>query len=169
MKPTPDKILDTRTNPQKLLTVGREGSTLNSRGTPIPNQTATAFSHTDAFQTAIPNEFTHATNSPPNVGRDAKFANVYPRLYDVKSGDPLASGLFSTDQLDSRIPESSAWNQNHLRIGTGKTGPALISKIFDDLKLPTGLAMESSHNPANPIEEKTAYLLGWKAAINQWR
>lgn len=139
----------------KILYTGTEGNTLLTRGTPHPTETQSAFSRHDAFQNAIPNDGVAALfpkdpvtliNSPPSLTRDAKLGGIFNKLlhhYTVTSVNPKSQGLFNTDQIDPRPPESSSWKGNHTQIPTPGTNTQLLRHAFGSNDLPMPETIES--------------------------
>lgn len=166
-----------------------EGSTRNTRGTPKPNETGEAF-HSQLQNldrdlpepTATPRSWSvHQTAPEHNLGDGSQGFDA-PRgslLYRVKTnkvhsgltGDPYESGLFTTDRLDPRPPESLAWLGNHRRPGWDPAGKALIHKEFNDMDQMASGPYVLEGSPSEP-REKTSMSLGRYAAFREfglWR
>lgn len=86
-------------------------------------------------------------------------------FYSVKG-----AGLFDTDDLDPRPPESlsnTTDKKNHPRVGLGRLGPDLISKEFDDLKMTeTGTLGDDSAREATKIGAANAALARY--GVTSW-
>jgi hypothetical protein len=63
---------------------------------------------------------------------------------------PRAEGLFSTDQIDPRPPESSAWNLAHRIAGRDETKEYEITRMFDQMRHTFPEAIESPMDPPTP-------------------
>ena len=63
---------------------------------------------------------------------------------------PRAEGLFSTDQLDPRRPESRAWNLAHQPAGSQESKEYEIGRMFDQMRHTFPEAIESSMDPPTP-------------------
>ena len=63
---------------------------------------------------------------------------------------PRAEGLFSTDQLATRLPESRAWNLAHQRAGSGETKEYEIGRMFDQMRHTFPEAIESPMETPTP-------------------
>ena len=63
---------------------------------------------------------------------------------------PRSEGLFSTDRLDPRSPESRAWNLAHERAGSGETKEYEITRMFDQMRHTFPEAIESTMDPPTP-------------------
>jgi hypothetical protein len=63
---------------------------------------------------------------------------------------PRAEGLFSTDQIDPRRPESRAWNLAHQRAGSQESKEYEIGRMFDQMRHTLPEAIESSVEPPTP-------------------
>ena len=63
---------------------------------------------------------------------------------------PRAEGLFSTDQLDPRRPESHAWNLAHQLAGRDETKEYETKRMFDQMSQTFPEAIESSMEAPTP-------------------
>lgn len=167
-----------------------EGSTRNTRGTPLPNEKDEAFASQSRNlerdmpeATATPRSWAvHRTAPEYNLG-DGSSGFDAPRaslLYRVKaskwhsglSGDPYESGLFTTDKLDPRPPESLSWLGNHQRPGRGLIGRELINKEFNDMDQMASGPYVLEGSPAEPREKTSFHARGIHAARGRfglWR
>jgi hypothetical protein len=161
---------------------GFEGATRNTRGTPLPNETAEAFFSQLRMLDRDNPEPTNAakayainvTDPEYNLGDGSSgFDRPQPRLYNVKAGadkrdvtgNPWASGLFTTDHIDPRPPESSAWLGNHRRPGWDPSGMDLIRKEFSDMDHMANGPYIMESVPEAPAEKTASFLYGRLTAL----
>lgn len=139
----------------------------NASPRPADDQAASYFADHDYFQA-------YPTASPTSFERPGDIMEVTGSVkgrYRVKAADNLDySGLFTTDQLDPRMPESqqNLLNQPFIT-GMGATQDQAVSKMFDDLRAMSNTSTMNSQGDSTANAPETAKEAAVRARLDARR